>query len=102
MAFVLGCQATPKAEWRNDLYDRIAPSPVGGGLEMEDYWVWGGAVVKDDNDGLYHMFASRCPKKRPFHPGWMVASEVVHAVSEMPEGPYRFSDVALGARGAQY
>lgn len=48
------------------------------------------------------MFASRWPKSLPFHPGWMAASEVVHAVSETPEGPYRFSDVALGARGAQY
>ena len=63
---------------------------------MEDYWVWGSSVVKDDTDGLYHMFVSRWPKRLPFHPGWMVASEVVHAVSEAPEGPYRFSDVALG------
>ena len=32
----------------------------------------------------------------------MVASEIVHAVSEIPQGPYRFSEVALPARGAQY
>ena len=69
---------------------------------MEDYWVWGSSVVKDENDGLFHMFVSRWPKGLPFHPGWMVASEVVHAISETPEGPYRFSDVALSARGAQY
>lgn len=102
MAFVLGCQVTPETGWRNHIYHRIAPSPVGGGFEMEDYWVWGSSVVKDDTDGRYHMFVSRWPKTLPFHPGWMVASEVVHAVSETPEGPYIFSDVALGARGAQY
>lgn len=42
------------------------------------------------------------PKSLPFHPGWMVASEIVHAVSNVPQGPYQFSEVALPARGAQY
>ena len=32
----------------------------------------------------------------------MVASEIVHAIADTPEGPYQFSDVALPARGAQY
>lgn len=39
---------------------------------------------------------------RSIRDGWMVASEIVHAVSEVPQGPYRFSEVALPARGAQY
>ncbi|WP_299583059.1 glycoside hydrolase family protein [uncultured Sunxiuqinia sp.] len=92
---------TKQREWYNLIYDRIGTAPVDGGLQMEDYWVWGSAVVKGD-DSLYHMYASRWPKKNPFHPGWMVASEIVHAVSETPEGPYEFKDIALGARGAQY
>ena len=102
MVLMLGCQTAQKVEWRNDLYERIASAPIDGGFQMEDYWVWGSSVVKDENDGLFHMFVSRWPKGLPFHPGWMVASEVVHAISETPEGPYRFSDVALSARGAQY
>ena len=48
------------------------------------------------------MFVSRFPKSLPFHPGWMIASEIVHAVSDTPEGPYQFCDIALPARGAQY
>ena len=87
--------------WENNIYARIGIAPVGGGFAMEDYWVWGSSVVRGD-DGLYHMYVSRWPKNLPFHPGWMVASEIVHAVSETPEGPYRFSDVALPARGAEY
>lgn len=67
----------------------------------KDYWVWGSSVVKDDS-GKYHMFVSRFTKQLPFHPGWMVASEIVHAVSDKPEGPFKFSDVALPARGGQY
>lgn len=86
---------------QNPIYDNLGTAPVGGGLEMEDYWVWGSSVIKGE-DGKYHMYASRWPKYLKFHPGWMIASEIVHAVSNTPEGPYEFSDVALGARGAQY
>ncbi|MFZ6010421.1 MAG: glycoside hydrolase family protein [Bacteroidota bacterium] len=82
-------------------FDNTLAAPVGGGFSMEDYWVWGSSVIYGD-DGLYHMFVSRWPKHLPFHPGWMVASEVVHATSKTPEGPYQFSDVTLPARGAQY
>jgi hypothetical protein len=99
-----GCSTkntSDKSKWTNTIYNRIDVAPIDGGLEMGDYWVWGSAVVKGD-DNLYHMYASRWPKSLPFHPGWMVASEIVHAVSETPEGPYEFSDVAMGARGAQY
>jgi hypothetical protein len=48
------------------------------------------------------MFASRWPKWLPFHPGWMVASEVVRAVADRAEGPYEFAEVVLPARGAEY
>ena len=109
LVFVLllfsGCSdsttTTDTSNWTNSIYKRIDAAPLGAGLQMDDYWVWGSAVVKGD-DNLYHMYASRWPKKLPFHPGWMVASEIVHAVSETPEGPYTFSEVALGARGAQF
>lgn len=57
------------------------------GFSMEGYWCWDGSVIAGD-DGLYHMFASRWPKDVFFHPGWMTASEVVHAVSATPEGRY--------------
>ncbi|AWW32760.1 glycosyl hydrolase family 43 [Echinicola strongylocentroti] len=86
---------------QNMISSHLDAAPVQGGLEMEDYWVWGSAVIKGDDD-QYHMYASRWPKYLPFHPGWMIASEIVHAVSDRPEGPYEFKDVALGARGPQY
>ncbi len=88
-------------QWNNDLYSRIAPAPVDGGFAQPDYWVWGSSVVEGD-DGKFHMFVSRWPKELPFHPGWMVASEIAHCVSDTAEGPYTFVDVALGARGAQF
>jgi hypothetical protein len=85
----------------NAFYSRLGVAPVGGGFSMEGYWVWGSSVVKGD-DGLYHMFVSRWPKRLPFHPGWLVASEIVHATAKTVEGPYKFSEVALPARGPQF
>lgn len=86
---------------QNSIVSSLQDAPINGGLKMKDYWVWGSSVIKGD-DGNYHMYASRWPKMLPFHPGWMVGSEIVHAISKKPEGPYKFNDVALGERGAQF
>ncbi len=90
-----------KATSKNSLFHNLGKAPGTPAFESENYWAWGSSVIKGD-DGKYHMYVSRFPKSLPFHPGWMVASEIVHAVAEVPEGPYRFSEVALPARGAQY
>lgn len=81
--------------------DRLLPTEENFGFYMEDYWVWCGSVIKGD-DGMYHMYASRWSKEVSFSPHWLTNSEIVHAVSKNPEGPYTFSDVALAPRGEQY
>ncbi len=86
---------------KGKLSDLMLPAPVGGGFEMEGYWVWCGSVIKGE-DGRYHMFASRWPKKYPMHPGWLVASEIVRASCDTPGGTYKFEEVVLPARGPQY
>ncbi|WP_246067147.1 glycoside hydrolase family protein [Paenibacillus koleovorans] len=68
---------------------------------MDDYWVWCGSCVKGE-DGRFHLFASRWPKSLPMHPGWIVASEIVRASADRPDGPYAFEEVVLPARGAEY
>ena len=90
-----------KRQSENELFHHLGQAPRTPAFESEGYWVWGSSVIKG-NDGKYHMFVSRFPKSLPFHPGWMVASEIVHAISDTPEGPYKFSDIALPTRGAQY
>ena len=86
---------------RGKLSDHMLPAPVGSGFEMDGYWVWCGSVVKGE-DGRYHMFASRWPQKYPMHPGWLVASEIVRASCDTPDGKYQFEEVVLPARGPQY
>ena len=81
--------------------DRLAPSVKNGGFEMDDYWIWCGSVIRGE-DMKYHMFASRWPKNKPFFNGYIFYSEIVHAVSDKPEGPFRFHEVALKSRGSGY
>ncbi|BDD02037.1 glycoside hydrolase family protein [Persicobacter psychrovividus] len=97
MLFIIPMQLFGQASALGEL----GQAPVGGGFEMDGYWVWGSSVVKGEDD-KYHMYASRWPDYLKFHPGWMIASEIIHAVADTPEGPYQFSDVALGDRGAQF
>ncbi|MBP1841238.1 glycoside hydrolase family protein [Formosa algae] len=99
LMFLLCCASFTNAQ--HSISTNLGEAPIHGGFEMDGYWVWGSSVIKGDN-GMYHMYASRWPKYLPFHPGWMIASEIVHATSTTPEGPYQFQDVALGARGAQF
>ena len=54
--------------------------------------VWGASVVKGEDD-LYHMFYSRWPKALGW--SWAVDSEIAHATSSSPYGPWEFSDVTL-------
>jgi len=78
--------------------ERLMPAPANGGYREKAYWVWCGSVVKGE-DGRYHMFASRWPKRYPFYHGYLAASEVVRAVSDSPGGPYRFEEVVIPERG---
>ena len=67
---------------------------------MEDYIVWGGSVIRRDDD-KYYMFASRWLKALTMS-AWVTSSEVVLASSETPEGPYQFERVVLPRRGEEY
>lgn len=90
-----------KPEKDSAFSSRLLPAPVGGGFRMDGYWVWCGSVIKGE-DGKYHMYASRWPNTTGFGPYWLTNSEIVHAVSDTAAGPYKFSDVALPPRGAQF
>lgn len=56
------------------------------------YSVWGASVVQD-NDGLFHMYYSRWPKHLGW--AWLTDSEIAHAVSDSPYGPWMRSDKPL-------
>ncbi|MHC4871631.1 MAG: glycoside hydrolase family protein [Planctomycetota bacterium] len=86
---------------KDESFFKFKPAPVSGGYQDPDYWIWCGSVIKGD-DGLYHMFASRWSHSLPFYTGYSYTSEIVRAVSEKPEGPYRFADHVLPVRGSEF
>jgi hypothetical protein len=59
------------------------------------YYVWGLSVIKWN--GEYHAYYSRWNRKYKFE-GWMTQSEIAHAVSPNPEGPFEFVNVVLNGR----
>ncbi len=85
----------------NNIKKRIGKVPLDNGFSQDEYWVWGSSAIKGD-DGLYHQYVSRWPKRKPFFTTWMTDSEIVHVVAKKATGPFEFSDVALTKRGPQY
>ena len=85
----------------NPFYNHMLPALVGGGYSQEDYFIWCGSVVQGE-DGRYHMFASRWPKALGFRAQWLFNSQIVRAVSPVPEGPYQFEEVVLERRERHY
>lgn len=80
--------------------DRLLPAPKNGGFQDDNYWIWGSSVIKGE-DGNYHMFASRWSKDVGFG-NWVTNSQIVHAISSHPEGPYQFYSEVLPVRGSEY
>lgn len=67
--------------------------------DRDDITVWGGSAIKGE-DGLYHMFYSRWEKDLGW--AWVTHSEIAHAVSNSPFGPFTFKSVVFPVRGAHY
>lgn len=75
----------------------IRPLPATAAFVHPDWYIWCGSAAKGD-DGLYHLFYSRWPRSRG-HYAWVTHSEIAHAVSTSPTGPWEHRDVTLPRRG---
>ena len=68
----------------------LAKVPASAKFVSDTMSIWGGSLVKGD-DGLYHMYYSRWPKKLGW--AWVTHSEIAHAVSVSPFGPFEFREM---------
>ncbi len=75
----------------------IQPAPASAKFTEQNYFVWCGTMVRTP-DGQCHLFYSRWPRHLGFD-AWVTHSEIAHAVSANPSGPYRPAGVALPPRG---
>ena len=109
MVLMVLCAPSAWASGPDDLRMRIIPLPASSRPSLEDMrsrphilvepdgFVWCPSVLQGD-DGTYHMFYSRWPRAIGFD-AWLTHSEIVHAVADRPEGPYRMRAVALTPAG---
>ncbi|MCD4723262.1 MAG: sulfatase-like hydrolase/transferase [Bacteroidales bacterium] len=79
-------------------------------LSHNDYFTWGGSVIKGD-DEKYHMFYARWPHgaknrvdsiaDKPFlgFKGWLKYSEIAYAVSDNPDGPFTYVKTLIRGSG---
>ena len=67
--------------------DAVRPRDIHNGIEDPNWSYWGGRPILE-SDGTYHLFVARWREDNPRgHAGWP-KSEVVHAVSDRPTGPF--------------
>lgn len=99
-ALALGACAAGKSKQIPDYqisFGKVSRDAVFSGGDSISHW--GASVVKGP-DSLYHMFYSRWPRKIGWE--WVTYSEIAHAVSDSPFGPFEFVDVTLPERGPEY
>ena len=78
------------------LYDDFKAVTQENIFKTEGYYNWGSSIIKE-RDGKYHLFYSRWKKEYGFH-GWLTHSEIAHATSKSPSGPWKYKEtVLLGA-----
>lgn len=70
------------------LSGRITPISQQNIFRDPDYYNWCSSIIKG-KDGKYHMIYSRWERTKGFL-GWLTHSEIAHAVSDHPDGPYRY------------
>lgn len=81
------------AQHKNDFLafkDRLQPISEDNVFRSKEYFNWCSSIIKGD-DGKYHLFYSRWPRKYTFL-SWLTHSEVAHAVSNSPAGPFKILD----------
>ncbi|NOR75088.1 MAG: family 43 glycosylhydrolase [Draconibacterium sp.] len=77
--------------------DQLQPLSEENIFKTEGYYNWGSSIIKEKN-GKYHLFYSRWKKDYKFT-AWLTHSEVAHAVSDSPDGPWEYKETVLESRG---
>lgn len=78
--------------------DSVRPRDVHNGIEDPEWSYWGGRPILEP-DGKYHLFVARWREDNPRgHGGWP-KSEIAHAVSDRPTGPFVVKDVVGPGHG---
>jgi len=97
--FLLFCLTANGQQVADNLFlkDRLEPVGAHNIFKTAGYFNWGASIIKGE-DGTYHMFYSRWKKEYSFL-GWLIYSEIAHATSKDPAGPWKYKETVLKGRG---
>jgi len=65
----------------------LAPATPGAGLQVPNYFSWGGHALQDTQSGVYHLFASFMCRHATLG-DWTTKSSIWRATSTSPIGPF--------------
>jgi len=82
------------------LFDKISKISEDNVFKTKGYYNWGTSIIKE-KEGSYHLFYSRWKKEYSFY-GWLTHSEVAHATSKSPAGPWKYKETVLKGRGGDH
>ncbi len=70
-------------------------------LQHENYFVWGGSVLKGTDDKFHMLFSlwESGEEYPPFQDGWLINSKIAYAVSDYPNKGFKFQKIILSGRG---
>lgn len=102
LMILISCSAKLKIEQgKLNFSEALQSVPKTAKFINSDWFIWGSSMVKSTKDRKYHLYYSRWPKRLGMS-AWVTHSEIAHAVSDSPFGPFEFKDVALTNRGRKY
>jgi hypothetical protein len=99
---LVGCAARANVPRQGNVPDTLnlnammQPLETRSVLRDPDWFIWGGGCVKTA-DGMYHLIFARWPKKEGFN-AWVSHSEIAHATSNDPLGPWTVTGPIFGRR----
>jgi hypothetical protein len=95
LLFVLAASIAQHKKDDFSIKDRLQVLSSDNILKTKGYHNWGGSIIKG-KDGKYHLFYSRW---KDTHSAWLTFSEIAHAVSDKPSGPWAYKETVLKGRG---
>lgn len=70
----------------------LAPATPGAGLQVSNYFSWGGHSLYSNNDNQYHLFASFMCRHATLG-DWTTKSSIWRATSSSPIGPFALAEM---------
>lgn len=111
MVLIISCFSSARAQDFKVVSEKVQAKKVTGlpthlkgssVFQIPGYFVWGGSVVKGE-DNKYHMLFSLWEsgtKNGSFAKNWVLESKIGYAISDKPDGDFKFQKIVL--KGKRY